>query len=151
MVRDYLYLTLWYEPTVEEGEKRLRKQPIFDVAFLGPRTRKQGIHTLCRLGWKKSFQGDARIDEEHAHVGDFSLGDAAQAALHGGPFLLDADEVAFRMLLGLADQKLTIPKADFYIDRSLTSELLRPINGACHMLPEEQGLERKIACFHTQA
>src|SRR5712691_10859910 len=136
MVGDHLHLTLSYEPTVQEDEKRLRKKPMFAVTFLGPRARKQGIHTLHCLAWKKSFQGDASVDEEHTHVGDFGLGDAAQAALHGGPFLLDTDKVAFRMRLCLPDQKLAIPKADFHLDRGLTSELLRPINGARHMLPE---------------
>ena len=75
MIGDYLYCPLWHEPTVEEGEKRLRKQPMFDVAFLGPRARKQGIHPLHRLRYKQSFQRNAGIDEEHAHVADLRLGD----------------------------------------------------------------------------
>ena len=67
--------------------------------------------------------------EEHAHVADFCLGDTAQRPLYGGPFLLDTDEVAFRMCLRLTYQKLTVAKTDFHLDRSLTSELLHPING----------------------
>ena len=58
-------------------------------------------------------------------------------ALHGGPFLLDAYKVALWMFLRLAYQKLTIPKTDFHLDRGLPSELLRPINGTRHVLPEE--------------
>ena len=62
MIGDHLYGPLWHEPTVEEGEKRLRKQPMFDVAFLGPRARKQGIYPLHGLRHKEPFQGNASID-----------------------------------------------------------------------------------------
>ena len=77
MVSDHLYGTLWHEPTIEQGEKRLRKQPMFDVAFLGPWARKQSIHPLHCLRRKQSFQGNAGIDEKHAHIADFCLGDTA--------------------------------------------------------------------------
>ena len=137
MISDHLYGTLWHEPTIEKGEKRLRKQPMFDVTFLGPGARKESIHPLHRLRHKQAFQGNAGIDEKHAHVEEFRLGDTTQRPLHGSPFLLDAYEVAFRMFLRLAYQKLTIPKADFCLDRGLTPELLRPINGTRPMLPEE--------------
>ena len=59
------------------------------------------------------------------------------ATLHGGPFLLDTYEIALRMFLRLTYQKLTIAEADFHLDRGLTSELLRPINGTRPTLPEE--------------
>src|SRR4029453_16962896 len=49
MVSDHLYGTLWHEPTIEKSEKRLRKQPMFDVTFLGPGARKESIHPLHRL------------------------------------------------------------------------------------------------------
>src|SRR5215510_15624628 len=75
MVSDHLYGTLWHEPTIEKGEKRLRKQPMFDMTFLGPGTRKEPIHPLHRLRHKQSFQSNAGIDEEHEHIEDFCLGD----------------------------------------------------------------------------
>ena len=87
------------EPTVEEAKKRVRKQPMFDMAFLGPRTREQGIHPMHGLRPEQPFQGNARLAEEHAHITDFCLGDTAQRPLYRGPFLLDTDEVAFRMRL----------------------------------------------------
>ncbi len=77
MVGDDLYGTLWHEPAIEKGEKRLRKQPMFDVAFFGPRARKQGIHPLHRLRCKQPFQGNASIDEKHTHIEDVRLGDTA--------------------------------------------------------------------------
>ena len=77
MVSDHLYCPLRHEPTIEKREKRLCKQPMFDMTLLRPGARKQGIHTLHRLRRKQSFQGNAGIDEEHAHVEDFRLGDTA--------------------------------------------------------------------------
>src|SRR5215471_356397 len=77
MVSDYLYCPLRHEPTIEKGEKRLRKQSMFDVTLLRPGARKEGVHPLHRLRQKQSFQSNAGIDEEHAHVADFRLGDTA--------------------------------------------------------------------------
>jgi hypothetical protein len=51
--------------------------------------------------------------------------------------LLDAYEIAFRMLLCLVYQKLTIAEADLHLDRGLAPELLRPINRPYPTLPEE--------------
>ena len=75
--------------------------------------------------------------EEHAHVTDLRLGDTAQRPLYRGPFLLDTNEVAFRMCLRLTYQKLTVAKTDFHLDRGLPSKLLRPINRTQHTLPEQ--------------
>src|SRR5207247_5397943 len=54
MVSDHLYCPLWHEPTIEKREKRLGKQPMFDVTFLGPGARKEGVHPLHRLRQKQS-------------------------------------------------------------------------------------------------
>ena len=50
---------------------------MFDVTFLGPGARKEGVHPLHRLRQKQAFQSNAGIDEEHAHVEDVRLGDTA--------------------------------------------------------------------------
>ncbi len=77
MVSDHLYCPLWHQPTIEKREKRLGKQPMFDVTFLGPGARKEGVHPLHCLRQKQSFQSNAGIDEEHAHVEDVRLGETA--------------------------------------------------------------------------
>jgi hypothetical protein len=70
--------------------------------------------------------------------------------LQGLPFYLNPNKVLVGMGLGLPDEKFSIAKTDFDLQRRITTKTLGPGNGPWRLLPMDEGGEREIACFHQR-